>query len=179
MARSVPWRRQCNDLVNWRQTQAQNATIYILRETGPTGFLLKEEGETKPCKVNMSLKCYRKINCQILKSPSISICSHLKHCLVHVFFIFCCYFFNVLLEKFKYASSELDIGSCKRMDISNMYVLLLCRSFWVTHIAAPAHSLWRTGTYVNIYVGCCWRSFVFHRLMLVSESHLLYFYIIR
>ncbi|XP_045216191.2 uncharacterized protein LOC123566297 isoform X2 [Mercenaria mercenaria] len=50
MARSVPWRRTCNDLVFWRQTQAQNATIYILRETGPTGFLLKEEGETKPCK---------------------------------------------------------------------------------------------------------------------------------
>lgn len=51
MARSVQWRRQCNDLVFWRQTEAQNATIYILRETGPTGFLLKEEGETKPCKV--------------------------------------------------------------------------------------------------------------------------------
>ncbi|XP_052792544.1 E3 ubiquitin-protein ligase ZSWIM2-like isoform X2 [Mya arenaria] len=50
MARSVPWQRQCSDGVFWRQTQAQNATIYILRETGPTGFLLKEEGETKPCK---------------------------------------------------------------------------------------------------------------------------------
>ncbi|KAH3840283.1 E3 ubiquitin-protein ligase ZSWIM2-like isoform X2 [Dreissena polymorpha] len=50
MARSVPWRRECNDVVFWRQTEAQNATIYILRETGPTGFLLKEEGETKPCK---------------------------------------------------------------------------------------------------------------------------------
>ncbi|XP_060607453.1 uncharacterized protein LOC132759651 isoform X2 [Ruditapes philippinarum] len=50
MARSVPWRRTCNDLVFWRQTQALNATIFILRETGPTGFLLKEEGETKPCK---------------------------------------------------------------------------------------------------------------------------------
>ena len=51
MARSVAWRRTCNDLVFWRQTQALNATIFILRETGPTGFLLKEEGETKPCKV--------------------------------------------------------------------------------------------------------------------------------
>lgn len=58
MARSVPWRRTCNDLVFWRQTQAQNATIYILRETGPTGFLLKEEGETKPCKVSFKFKFY-------------------------------------------------------------------------------------------------------------------------
>ena len=52
MARSCPWQRTCSDLVFWRQTQAQNATIYILRETGPTGFLLKEEGETKPCKAS-------------------------------------------------------------------------------------------------------------------------------
>nr|XP_022306012.1 uncharacterized protein LOC111112643 isoform X2 [Crassostrea virginica] len=51
MSRSVAWRRTCNDLVFWRQCQALNATIYILRETGPTGFLLKEEGETKPVKV--------------------------------------------------------------------------------------------------------------------------------
>lgn len=50
MARSVPWQRTCSDLVFWRQTEAQNATIYILRETGPTGFLLKEEGDVKPCK---------------------------------------------------------------------------------------------------------------------------------
>ncbi|KAK3603628.1 hypothetical protein CHS0354_017347 [Potamilus streckersoni] len=50
MARSVQWRRTCNDLVFWRQCEALNATIYILRETGPTGFLLKEEGETKPVK---------------------------------------------------------------------------------------------------------------------------------
>ncbi|XP_048755909.1 E3 ubiquitin-protein ligase ZSWIM2-like isoform X2 [Ostrea edulis] len=51
MSRSVAWRRTCNDAVFWRQCQALNATIYILRETGPTGFLLKEEGEAKPVKV--------------------------------------------------------------------------------------------------------------------------------
>ncbi|XP_060062476.1 uncharacterized protein LOC132543037 [Ylistrum balloti] len=50
MSRSVAWRRTCNDLVNWRQTEALNATMYILRETGPTGFLLQEEGESKPYK---------------------------------------------------------------------------------------------------------------------------------
>ncbi|KAK3108108.1 hypothetical protein FSP39_001414 [Pinctada imbricata] len=51
MSRSVAWRRTCSDAVFWRQTQALNATIYILRETGPTGFLLKEDGESKPVKV--------------------------------------------------------------------------------------------------------------------------------
>ena len=50
MSRSVAYRKTCNDLVFWRQCQALSATIYILRETGPTGFLLKEEGETKPVK---------------------------------------------------------------------------------------------------------------------------------
>ncbi|XP_033639641.1 uncharacterized protein LOC117300072 [Asterias rubens] len=51
MARSVSWRRTVSDNLSWRQDQAQSATIYILRETGPTGFLLKEEGETKKFKV--------------------------------------------------------------------------------------------------------------------------------
>ncbi|XP_071959967.1 uncharacterized protein [Antedon mediterranea] len=51
MSRSVPWRRTVSDAVSWRQDQAQNATIYILREMGPTGFLLKEEGEVKKFKV--------------------------------------------------------------------------------------------------------------------------------
>ncbi|XP_066544623.1 E3 ubiquitin-protein ligase ZSWIM2 [Amia ocellicauda] len=44
--------RKClNDLVSWHQDQALNTTILILRESGPTGFLLKEEGESKSFKV--------------------------------------------------------------------------------------------------------------------------------
>lgn len=39
------------DTVSWRQDQAANATIYILRNMGPTGFLLKEDGEEKNFKV--------------------------------------------------------------------------------------------------------------------------------
>ena len=52
MARSVSWKRTASDAVSWRQDQALSSTIYILRETGPTGFLLKEEGETKKFKVS-------------------------------------------------------------------------------------------------------------------------------
>ncbi|XP_072029613.1 E3 ubiquitin-protein ligase ZSWIM2-like [Amphiura filiformis] len=51
MARSVSWRRSPSDAASWHQDQSQTAIIYILRETGPTGFLLKEEGETKKYKV--------------------------------------------------------------------------------------------------------------------------------
>ncbi|XP_055901014.1 E3 ubiquitin-protein ligase Zswim2-like isoform X2 [Biomphalaria glabrata] len=51
MARSVAWRRTVSDACCWHQTQALESTLYILRQTGPTGFLLKEEGETKNVKV--------------------------------------------------------------------------------------------------------------------------------
>ena len=51
MSRSVAWRRTISDAASWHQDQALNATIYILRENGPIGFLLKEEGETKKYKV--------------------------------------------------------------------------------------------------------------------------------
>lgn len=62
MSRSVPFRRTVSDAVSWRQDQAMNATIYILREMGPTGFLLKEEGETKKFKVqNMDVQTISQI----------------------------------------------------------------------------------------------------------------------
>nr|XP_015214589.1 PREDICTED: E3 ubiquitin-protein ligase ZSWIM2 isoform X1 [Lepisosteus oculatus] len=51
MFRNSTWRKSVNDLVSWHQDQALNTTIFILREFGPTGFLLKEEGETKNFKV--------------------------------------------------------------------------------------------------------------------------------
>ncbi|MBN3270616.1 ZSWM2 ligase, partial [Polyodon spathula] len=51
MFRNTCWRRTINDLVSWHQDQALNTTIFILREFGPTGFLLKEEGETRNFKV--------------------------------------------------------------------------------------------------------------------------------
>ncbi|XP_043549373.1 E3 ubiquitin-protein ligase ZSWIM2 isoform X1 [Chiloscyllium plagiosum] len=53
MARAVQLRRAATDLVSWHQDQAVNTTIYILRELGPVGFLLKEEGISKYFKVNI------------------------------------------------------------------------------------------------------------------------------
>ncbi|KAJ1113150.1 hypothetical protein NDU88_001405 [Pleurodeles waltl] len=49
--RQTPWRRGPTDAVSWHLDQAANTTIYILRETGPTGFLLRDEDEAKPFKV--------------------------------------------------------------------------------------------------------------------------------
>jgi E3 ubiquitin-protein ligase ZSWIM2 len=52
MSRSVQYRRDISDDCNWHQDQALNSTIYIVYQTGPTGFLLKEENETKNFKVS-------------------------------------------------------------------------------------------------------------------------------
>jgi len=54
MARSVQWRRTVSDTTSWRQDQGLAATIFIVREIGPTGFLLKEDG-FKPCRVRVNL----------------------------------------------------------------------------------------------------------------------------
>ena len=58
MARSVAWRRTISDAASWHQDEALNATIYILRENGPIGFLLKEEGDTKKYKVDFNAFIY-------------------------------------------------------------------------------------------------------------------------
>ena len=55
MTRTVAWQRAPSDTVSWRQDQALNATIYILRELGPTSFLLKEDGQAKKFKVRLNL----------------------------------------------------------------------------------------------------------------------------
>jgi len=51
MSRSCPFRRDISDACSWHQDQALNSNIYILSQTGPTGFLVKEENETKNYKV--------------------------------------------------------------------------------------------------------------------------------
>ena len=51
MARNTSFRSKCTELVSLRQSNAMDSTIYILRETGPTGYLLKEEGQPKKFKV--------------------------------------------------------------------------------------------------------------------------------
>ncbi|XP_078083838.1 E3 ubiquitin-protein ligase ZSWIM2 [Mustelus asterias] len=53
MARAAPLRRSVTDLVSWHQDEALKTTIYILKELGPVGFLLKEEGVAKYFKVNI------------------------------------------------------------------------------------------------------------------------------
>lgn len=58
MARRIPWRRVCPELVKERIEEALQARIYLLRETGPTGFLVKEDGIDKKFKVRL----LRKVN---------------------------------------------------------------------------------------------------------------------
>ncbi|XP_063964802.1 E3 ubiquitin-protein ligase ZSWIM2-like [Lytechinus pictus] len=72
--RSVPWQRSVSDAVSWHQDQALSATIYILRETGPTGFLLKEEGESK--KVKVFLGDPHKCTCTTFRKEK-DLCKHI------------------------------------------------------------------------------------------------------
>lgn len=51
MFRNTAWRKTVTDAISWHQDQALNTTIFILKEFGPTGFLLKENGEVKNFKV--------------------------------------------------------------------------------------------------------------------------------
>jgi len=55
MSRQVPWRRTCPDVVSRRIEEANQARIYLLRDTGPTGFLLKEDGVEKKFKVRIKM----------------------------------------------------------------------------------------------------------------------------
>ncbi len=52
MARSVSWRRASPECVELRAEQALRATVYILHQTGPTGFVVKEEGSRRKLKVS-------------------------------------------------------------------------------------------------------------------------------
>ena len=51
MSKPAVWRRVCPEVVKNRMSQALQATLYILHQTGPTGFLLKEDGTPKKLKV--------------------------------------------------------------------------------------------------------------------------------
>lgn len=49
--RGVAWRRLCPGEVSGRIDAASRVTLYILHQTGPTGFILKEDGTRKKIKV--------------------------------------------------------------------------------------------------------------------------------
>lgn len=53
MSRSVPWRRTCPEKILSRIERTMTARIYLLRATGPTGFLLAADGDEKKYKVQI------------------------------------------------------------------------------------------------------------------------------
>ena len=52
MARASNWRRTCPDSVRRTMDELQGATVYLLHQTGPTGFVVKAENNDKKCKVS-------------------------------------------------------------------------------------------------------------------------------
>ena len=51
MARSLQWRRKRPEVLVARTEDALGKTLYIVHQTGPTGFVLKEDGKEKKFKV--------------------------------------------------------------------------------------------------------------------------------
>ncbi|KAM7375437.1 hypothetical protein PAMA_014506 [Pampus argenteus] len=51
MFRKTGWRNTVSDAVSFHQDQALNTTIFLLKSYGPTGFLLREDGEARNFKV--------------------------------------------------------------------------------------------------------------------------------
>jgi len=47
------WQLSASDTVSWNQDQALNTSMFIVRESGPTCFLLKEENNAKKFKVHL------------------------------------------------------------------------------------------------------------------------------
>ena len=52
MARSVSWRRSCPEGVRRTIEELQNVTIYLLHQSGPTGFVVKMEKSDKKFKAS-------------------------------------------------------------------------------------------------------------------------------
>jgi len=53
--RSVVWRRVCPERVASVVEDALKITLYLVHQTGPTGFVLKEEREKNKIKVDNRL----------------------------------------------------------------------------------------------------------------------------
>jgi hypothetical protein len=45
MSRTLPYRLECTEKCLQAQNDALNSTFFILRQTGPTAFVLKEDDE--------------------------------------------------------------------------------------------------------------------------------------
>lgn len=53
MSRSVQWRRKQPEVVARRAEEALQKTLYIVHQTGPTGFVVKEDGKEQKFKVGV------------------------------------------------------------------------------------------------------------------------------
>ena len=73
MSRSISWRRLCPESVSTKVDEALAATFYILHQTGPTAFILKEEGSSRKIKVTNNRSSITCIVCRIGPAILVSI----------------------------------------------------------------------------------------------------------
>lgn len=93
MSRSIPWRRVCPDSVKSRIEAALEARFYILRETGPTGFLVKEENQDTKLKVIVILEFLDTIIFNLRDKPYRPILTFMKSSKVHLNLV--CFLINL------------------------------------------------------------------------------------
>lgn len=74
MTRFTKWQREISDAVSWHQDRALNATIFLLRETGPTSFVIKEEDVEK--RVRVTLGDPHTCTCDIFRRENVP-CKHI------------------------------------------------------------------------------------------------------
>lgn len=56
MSRSLPYRLECPEKCLQAQDEALHSTFFILRQTGPTAFVIKEDGD-RLYKVIRTMSC--------------------------------------------------------------------------------------------------------------------------
>lgn len=116
MFRKTMWRKAVSDAVTSHQHRALNTTIFILKEFGPIGFLLKEEGGSKNYKV--CLGDPHTCTCPTFQKEK-DLCTHI------------CW---ILMRKFRLPG---DHEYCFQYGLAERHILELLQGLHVTKTTSP------------------------------------------
>ncbi|KAK2888950.1 hypothetical protein Q8A67_014325 [Cirrhinus molitorella] len=110
------WRKAVSDAVSSHQHRALNTTIFILKEFGPIGFLLKEDGDSKKYKV--CLGDPHTCTCSTFQKEK-DLCTHI------------CW---ILMRKFRLPR---DHDYCFQYGLAERQILELLQGLHVTKTTSP------------------------------------------
>ncbi|KAK3575561.1 hypothetical protein QTP86_029566 [Hemibagrus guttatus] len=171
MLRKRVWRKAAGDAVSWHQDESLSTTIFILKEFGPTGFLLKEDGESKNYKVFLGDP--HTCNCGTFQKEK-DLCKHICWVLMRKFRLprdheYCFQpglverqILEVLQHPYKMASapsgpaqlcsSEEDDGTIRQKGISDDDICPICQEELIRKRLPVAHCRFGCGN--NVHISC-------------------------